>query len=116
VSNVVIFPRSKQAAPANSIDEIIENMEVVRKEQVEMIIDETLSYVFNRSYQEGYDLSSDHCVKPTAMVVESLRAALYKTVGMSHPLHDAAEKLFADDQEAAIQVEKMLSNGNDGEE
>jgi hypothetical protein len=50
------------------------------------------------------------------MVVESLRAALYKTVGMSHPLHDAAEKLFADDQEAAIQVEKMLSNGNDAEE
>jgi hypothetical protein len=116
VSNVVVFPRSKQGAPANSIDEILENMEVVRKEQVEMLIDETLSYVFSRCYQEGYDLSADDCVKPTAMVVESLRAALYKTVGMSHPLHDTADKIFVDDNEAAAQAEKMMSSGFDDEE
>lgn len=116
MSNVVVFPRAKQGAPANSIDEILENMETVRKEQVEMLIDDTLSYVFSRCYQEGYDLSADHCVKPTAMVVESLRAALYRTVGMSHVLHEAADKLFVDESEAAMQAERMLSNGTDGEE
>jgi hypothetical protein len=116
VNNVVVFPKVKQGAPANSIDEILENMEVIRKEQVEMLIDDTLSYVFNRCYQEGYDLSADHCIKPTAMVVESLRAALYRTVGMSHALHDAAEKLFVDESQAAEQAERMMSNGPDSED
>ena len=110
MNNVVVFPKAKQGAPANSIDEILENMEVIRKEQVEMLLDDTLSYVFSRCYQEGYDLSADHCVKPTAMVVESLRAALYRTVGMSHGLHDAADKMFVDESEAAVQAEIMVAS------
>ena len=116
MNNVIVFPKAKKGAPANSIDEILENMEVVRKEQVEMLLDETLSFVFGRCYQEGFDLSADRCVKPTAMVVEALRAALYSTAGMSHGLHAAAEQLFIDEKEAAAQAEKMMSNSSDDEE
>lgn len=116
MNNVIVFPKAKKGAPANSIDEILENMETVRKEQVEMLIDDTLSYVFSRCYQEGFDLSADHCVKPTAMVVEAMRAALYKTAGMSHGLHDTAEQLFIDESQAAVQAERMMNNGTDDEE
>jgi hypothetical protein len=113
VSNVIVFPRAKKGSPANSIDEILENVEAARREQVEMLIDETLSMVFGRCYQEGFDLTHDRCVKTTALVVESLRAALYNTASMSHTLHDVAEKLFLNEAEAAAQTESIIINDDD---
>lgn len=108
MSNVIVFPKAKRGAPANNIDEILENVEMARREQIEFIIDETLSYVFERCYQEGFDLMENQCLKPTAMVVESLRAALYKTAKMEHALHDVAEKMFLSEEEAAAQTERIV--------
>jgi len=110
VSNVIVFPRAKKGAPANSIDEILENVEQARREQVEMLIDETLSMVFGRCYQEGFDLTDDRCIKSTALVVESLRASLYKTSGLLHALHEVADKMFVNEQEASLQTERILDS------
>ena len=110
MNNVIVFPKAKKGAPANSIDEILENVEMARREQVEMLIDETLSFVFGRCYSEGFDLMEDRCVKTTALVVESLRAALYNTSGLKHSLHDVAEQLFVNEQEAAQQTERILES------
>jgi len=110
VNNVIVFPKAKKGAPANSIDEILDNIEQARKEQVEMLIDETLAMVFGRCYQEGFDLTDDRCLKATALVVESLRASLYKTSGLTHTLHDIAEQMFASEEEAALQTERILDN------
>lgn len=107
MSNVIVFPKAKKGAPANSIDEILENVEMARREQVEMLIDDTLSFVFSRCYQEGFDLTEDRCVKTTALVVESLRAALYNTCNIRHSLHDVAEQLFANEAEAQAQTERI---------
>jgi hypothetical protein len=110
VNNVIVFPRAKKGAPANSIDEILENVEQARREQVEMLIDETLSMVFGRCYQEGFDLTDDRCIKATALVVEALRASLYKTSGLPHTLHDVAEQIFVDAKEASLQTERILDS------
>lgn len=107
MNNVILFPRAKKGAPANSIDEILENVEIARREQVEFLIDETLSMVFSRCYSEGFDLTQDRCVKTTALVVESLRAALFNTAGISHALHDVANDIFTDTAEAVAQTEKI---------
>lgn len=72
-------------------------MEVVsssRKEHIEYLIDETLSFVFSRCAEDGFDLGHDKCSKTTAMLIESLRAALFNTVGIDHPLHKVADTMF----------------------
>ena len=107
MSNVIVFPKAKKGAPANNIDEILENVEIARREQVEFLIDETLSYVFSKCYDEGFDLTQDTCVKTTALVVESLRAALFKTAGITHGLHEVANQIFLSEAEAAAQTEKI---------
>lgn len=110
MNNVIVFPKAKKGAPANSIDEILENVEQARREQVEMLIDETLSMVFGRCYQEGFDLTDDRCIKATALVVESLRASLYKTSGLPHTLHDIADQMFVNEEEAVAQTERILDS------
>lgn len=110
MSNVVVFPKAKKGSPANSIDEILENIEATRREQIEMIIGETLSDVFAYCRQEGFNLTDDHCVKTSALVVESLRAALYNTCNLSHALHDVAEKLFFCEEEALQQTERIVEH------
>lgn len=110
MSNVILFPKAKKGAPANSIDEIIENVQMARREQIEMLIDDTLSFVFSRCYQEGFDLTEDRCVKTTALVVESLRAALYNTCSLDHSLHNVADQLFVNEAEAQAQTERILES------
>ena len=110
MNNVIVFPRAKKGAPANSIDEILENVEMARREQIEMLIDDTLSFVFSRCYAEGFDLTDDNCIKTTALVVESLRAALYNTCNIKHSLHDVANQLFVNEAEAHAQTERLLTD------
>lgn len=116
MNNVIVFPKAKKGAPANTIDEILENVNMARREQVEFLIDETLSFVFSRCYQEGFNLTEDRCVKTTALVVESLRAALYNTCNIEHSLHDVAEQIFQSEADAQSQTERLLEADDDFEE
>jgi len=108
VSNVVVFPKAKRGSPANTLEEILENVEMVRREQIEMIVNETLSDVFNYCHQEGFDITGEDCIKPTALVVESFRSALYNACGFSHPLQEFADNHFICEAEALLQTEKVL--------
>lgn len=113
MSNVIMFPKGKKDSPPQSMEELLSTVETARKEHAEFIIDETLSFVFSRCYEEGFDLNKDHCVKTTALVVESLRAAMYNTVGIEHPLFKVADSLFVSDEEAAAQVENIITEDPD---
>jgi hypothetical protein len=110
VNNVIVFPKGKKGAPVSSIDEILENVGLARREQIEMLIDGTLSFVFSQCYQEGFNLTEDRCIKTTALVVESLRAALYNTCNMEHSLHSVAEQLFKDETEAQAQTDRIMES------
>lgn len=39
-------------------------------------------------------MSDDSCLKDLAMVLESIRAALYKHQGIPHPIQDLSETMF----------------------
>lgn len=94
MTNVIAFPKAKRDTPPQSMEELLENVESTRKEHIEYLMDETLSFLFQRVYEEGFDLGADECFKTTACLVEATRAALYKTAGIHHPLHDFAENSF----------------------
>jgi hypothetical protein len=99
MSNVVIFPKQKKDTPPLTIEQLYENVEGARKEHIEFLLDEVLSFVFQRCYEEGFDLGADECLKTTGLVVESLRAGLYNTVSIPHALHQVADTLFIEETE-----------------
>lgn len=93
--NVIVFPKGKKNTPPQSIEEVHESMEAVRKEHVEFLVDECCSFVFGRLMDEGFDLGDDKILHETMLVVESLKAALYACSGINHPLHNIARQVFA---------------------
>jgi len=94
MSNVIAFPRQKRDSPPQTMEELLENVESTRKEHIEYIMDEALTFVFGRVYDEGFDLGNEECLKTTALLVEAFRSAMYKTVGINHPFHAMAESVF----------------------
>lgn len=94
MTNVIAFPKAKRDTPPQSMEELYENVESTRKEHIEFLMDEILSFVFSRAYEEGFNLSDEDCLKTTALLVESFRAALYNTAGIDHPFHPMANDVF----------------------
>lgn len=92
--NVIVFPKGKRDTPPQSIEEIHEKREQVKKEHIEMVLDDVMSNVFYHMSEEGFELSTDDCIKTTAMLIETMRAAMYKSVDFNHPLHDLANSMF----------------------
>jgi hypothetical protein len=113
--NVVMFPKAKKDSPLNTREEVEAKVIEGRKEHIEYIIDETLSFVFLRCHEEGFNLNTDDCLKTTGMLVETMRAALLKSVGISHPLHLVAEELFFSDEDAIEETENTMIKHLDGE-
>lgn len=114
--NVVMFPRAKRDIPPQTRDEVEAKVIAARKDHIEYVIDETLSFVFGRCYEEGFDLNKENCFKSTGMLVEAMRAALYNSINMNHPLQKIAEELFVSDAEAIEQTENIMSKSLEEED
>lgn len=94
MTNVIAFPKAKKDTPPLTMEELYENVESTRKEHVEFVMDEILSFAFARAAEEGFNLADEDCLKTTALLVESFRSALYNSVGIDHPFHPMAEDVF----------------------
>ena len=115
MSNVIMFPKNKKGSPPQSMEELLENVETTRKEHAEFIVDDIMQFAFGREYEEGFDLADEKNVKSTALLVESLRAALYNSVGIEHPFHALAESVFIHESEAASIVAQTMEEDNETE-
>lgn len=94
-NNVVIFPKApREGAPLQSLEEIIEHISDNRKEHISFLVDDISEYVFSRAEMEGFHVLSEDYIKPTMLFVESLRAMLYKTARIDHPLHKITEDVI----------------------
>jgi len=103
--NIIVFPKSKKDTPPLTIQEIVEKQEEVRKGHIEFVLDEVLANCFGFCYNEGFDLGKDECVNTTGLVIESLRAALFKSVGLNHSLHQLADSLTIDDSRVEDKID-----------
>lgn len=101
MSNVVLFPKQKKDTPPLTIEQLYQDVESLRREHIEFLLDEILSFAFQRCYEEGFDLTSEECIKSTALIVEAFRAGLHNTVGIPHALHVVAENIFVDDRDTS---------------
>lgn len=124
MTNVIAFPKAKRDSPPQTMEELLENVESTRKEHIEFVLDEILSFVFTRAYDEGFDLGNEDNIKPTALLVEAFRSAMYNTVGIYHAFHPMAESIFnvvgiddplGQDIDIEIQVDKSVDINSDTE-
>jgi hypothetical protein len=92
--NVIAFPRGKNHSPPQTVEEAMASVEANRKEVIDYLVDDTCAFIFNRLYDEGFDLGEDNCTKHTALIIESMKSALCATVNIEHPLQQLSEKIF----------------------
>ena len=95
MTNVVAFPKAHKDAPAQSLEEVIERVSENRREHVNHIVDELGSFFVARAYEEGFTIDGDVCFKDVILVVEAMRSAMYKSVGLEHPIQTVVEHVIS---------------------
>jgi len=100
MDNVVNFPGVKRPSPAQNMDEVHNNINEAREEQIEIIVHEAVGYLMHKIFSEGYDVGDEKCMKSQFLLEEAMKGLMYKAVDMYHPIQDMSEELFALDEEA----------------
>lgn len=80
------------------MDEVYEKINQARQEHIDYLVDEIMPIIFNRVFQEGYNLSSDECNNSTILFVEAFKSAMNQSVNIYHPLQDISDNMqFSED-------------------
>ena len=109
MTNVVAFPKAHKDAPAQSLEEVIERVSENRREHVNHIVDELGSFFVARAYDEGFPIDGDDCFKDVILVVEAMRSAMYKSVGLEHPIQTVVDNVISlgDDSLTDVEIEEL---------
>lgn len=95
MTNVVAFPKAHKDAPAQSLEEVIERVSENRREHINHIVDDLGSFFVARAYEEGFGVDSDDCFKDVILVIEAMRSAMYKSVGLEHPMQHVVDSVIS---------------------
>lgn len=101
-NNVVIFPDIRRRSVLQSLEEIVSHVKENRKEHIQYLIDDISDYVIQRAEVEGFHVTNEEHVKSTMLFIESMRAMLYSSVSIEHPLHkitDSVTFTYSEDTE-----------------
>lgn len=119
-NNVIQFPGKSTRHPPLTLEEVEENLDLVRQ----IHIQETLELVVPKLFESfsvagfGGEDESDEYLKHGAMVVEAARSFLCKVSGIHHPLQLIAENMFEQiDDEGNLEVSdkvKIIITPNEG--
>jgi hypothetical protein len=105
-NNVVAFPKVKRNTPAQTMDEVWTQVNAARADHVDIVLEWALQYVGQRISDEGFDIYQPKCVQAMFMVENLLKAAMYRSIDLYHPLADLAEDVYRQ-VEAAITIEEQ---------
>ena len=89
-----MFPKPSKLSPLQSLEEIIEHINDNRREHIVYLVEDISEYVFQRATLEGFHITDEDHIKSSMLFIESLRALLYKTADLDHPLHKIAEEVI----------------------
>ena len=92
--NVVLFPKSKRETPPQSIEEIIDGVQKMREMRVEEILYSMTSLVLSQLIDSGVNIEDTECNKSIALLFESIKALIYKSFSLPHPLHEFSNQAF----------------------
>lgn len=92
-SNVIPFPqRQKQESPSGLRDKLAE---------IEETVDEIVPELLGMLMEAGYDVSGDAYVQDVALIVESMKAIMFRSEAMTHGLHKISDKINVSDLNVA---------------
>jgi hypothetical protein len=118
-NNVVLFPIKNQRTPPITIEQVDENLDLVRQVHIQETLELVIPKLFENFSLAGFspDDEDDEFMKHGAMVVESARSFLCKVIGIDHPLQLIAENLFDHNSDGSIEVSdkvKIVITPNEG--
>lgn len=108
-NNVVIFPKGKKDSPPQTLAEVMGDVLEARVAHIDFFLDEIGSYIFSRAHEEGFHLMTDDNMKINTLMMESIRSALFESVGVPHFLHDVAEEIITDED---FDIEEVIGDDN----
>lgn len=94
MSNVVQFPVERLNVPPQSIEEMQDSISIMRKEHVDNLMDMMIPSVLMLFETNGMDVETEAYVKDSALVIEAIKALMYKYYNLEHPLNFIAETCF----------------------
>ena len=102
---VILFPYKEghRIPPPSSVEEVIENSQLLRKMQINEVIDDLCSGLLEHVALCGFKPDGD-VEKKHAFLFENIRSTLYSYYGFYHPINDLVDKIITVSDEG-IQIE-----------
>ena len=92
MNNVIPFPKQKNGPP--DMEEMIETITNNRIEQIGMLMGEMVYDMIALYENNGIMIDQEEYMKDVAMIVESMKSALHKYFGVTHPFHELVDNIF----------------------
>lgn len=98
-NNVISFPKEYRG-PANQLEQITENMDMMRHYHIQETIANIAPMIFTQldiagfSFDDEHQAESEESLKEGAFIIESIRSVLCKHYGIYHPFQDLSEQIF----------------------
>jgi len=93
-NNVVIFPDIRRRNILQSLEEVVSHVEENRKEHIQYLVEDISDYVIQRAEVEGFHVTAEEHTKSTMLFIESMRAMLYSSARLNHPLHKITDDVI----------------------
>lgn len=89
--NIIFFPRHRTGdRPPQNVEELRELITIQKMEMIDDIIDDLLPSILSSLYSYGFNLDNDYDI---GFVIESLRSAMQRSVGVENPIQAIADQL-----------------------
>jgi hypothetical protein len=111
-NNIIQFP-GKYINPGiangvtlpSSYEEIENNVNVMKQVHIQESIENIVPRIFESLQLLGFQVEDEHLfLKDGALIVESVRAFLYKLYNIEHPLHIIADSLFKESEDEYLEI------------
>jgi hypothetical protein len=93
-NNVIQFPKGKQHAPPQSLEEMVADIDRLRRDHADEITTSMIPQLVGLFMANGIDVDQHEYIKDVSMIVEATKSLLYKYMNIEHPFHDMIESVF----------------------
>ena len=109
-NNVIVFPKVSKVTPPQTVEQISNNMELIRLVHVGETLNTIAPMLFEQLGIAGFDFSEDSDdLKFGAFVVESIRSMLLRSYGIEHPFQEIADEVFIGQDDGSLRIAEELN-------
>lgn len=121
-NNVIMFPKEKREdTPIQNMDELMYVIENTKKAVADVIIEEVVGNMFQNFSRYGITVKEKNAqpfMKDVALIVESIKSGVFRSMEFEHPLHNVSEKVFEmkSENELKLNLDLLIEKEEDEEE